>query len=230
MHVSARQSRVLTGKRLARRAGASNRRAARTTSKQAQGVQDIFNGKGDNRGITERNRFQNGRGYEKDSNLPSGNRDGPLTCDKVKFQKNGLLEPLQLQRFRGAKMLSRDDKPSTIITNKINTTLDKKAENEVQFPDKERSDESLKWRHLYKLARYRRKRRAFLASHPYCAICGDVAEDLDHIIPHEGDMRLFWNPKNWQALCHRCHSRKTRREVNERIRERRNLYGGEKEN
>lgn len=127
-------------------------------------------------------------------------------------------------------MLNRDDKPSTIIANKINTTLDKKAENDVQFPDKERSDESLKWRRLYKLARYRRKRRAFLASHPYCAICGDVAEDLDHIIPHEGNMRLFWNAENWQALCHRCHSRKTRREVNARIRERRNLYGGEKEN
>jgi len=36
---------------------------------------------------------------------------------------------------------------------------------------------------------------------------------VDHIIPHRGDLALFWDEKNnWQALCHRCHSRKTARE------------------
>jgi 5-methylcytosine-specific restriction protein A len=32
---------------------------------------------------------------------------------------------------------------------------------------------------------------------------------VDHIIPHGGDMRLFWNRGNWAALCQSCHSRKT---------------------
>jgi 5-methylcytosine-specific restriction endonuclease McrA len=28
-----------------------------------------------------------------------------------------------------------------------------------------------------------------------------IAAVVDHIIPHKGDMRLFWNPNNWQPLC-----------------------------
>lgn len=127
-------------------------------------------------------------------------------------------------------MLNRDERPDTSITNSIKMNEDKKVENAVHYPDNERSEESLKWRRLYKLSRYRRKRRAFLIQHPYCAVCGEVAEDLDHIIPHEGDMHLFWNENNWQALCHKCHSRKTRREVNERIKGRRNLCGGGEKN
>ena len=32
---------------------------------------------------------------------------------------------------------------------------------------------------------------------------------VDHIIPHRGDKRLFWDEKNWQPLCKDCHDRKT---------------------
>ncbi len=39
-----------------------------------------------------------------------------------------------------------------------------------------------------------------------------LATEVDHIIPHKGDMSLFWDPSNWQSLCHACHSRKTARE------------------
>jgi 5-methylcytosine-specific restriction protein A len=38
------------------------------------------------------------------------------------------------------------------------------------------------------------------------------ATDVDHIVPHRGDSILFWDQNNWQALCHRHHSIKTRRE------------------
>ena len=31
---------------------------------------------------------------------------------------------------------------------------------------------------------------------------------LDHIIPHRGDMKLFWDESNWQALCESCHDHK----------------------
>ena len=38
------------------------------------------------------------------------------------------------------------------------------------------------------------------------------ATDVDHIVPHRGDPALFWDEENWQALCHSCHSKKTRNE------------------
>ncbi len=31
----------------------------------------------------------------------------------------------------------------------------------------------------------------------------------DHIVPHKGDQRLFWDPENRQTLCEHCHNRKT---------------------
>ena len=38
---------------------------------------------------------------------------------------------------------------------------------------------------------------------------GAPATDVDHIIPHRGDKKLFWDSGNWQSLCHECHSRKS---------------------
>ena len=32
---------------------------------------------------------------------------------------------------------------------------------------------------------------------------------VDHIIPHRGDQKLFWDRGNWQALCKRHHDIKT---------------------
>jgi 5-methylcytosine-specific restriction enzyme A len=51
--------------------------------------------------------------------------------------------------------------------------------------------------------------KAHLMKYPLCVICGRPAEEVDHIKPHKGDMRLFWDPKNRQSLCKPCHSRKT---------------------
>lgn len=61
-------------------------------------------------------------------------------------------------------------------------------------------------------AAWRKARRAYLDAHPLCVQCQRKATDVDHIIPHRGDRTLFWDRDNWQALCHRCHSAKTRRE------------------
>ena len=63
-------------------------------------------------------------------------------------------------------------------------------------------------------ARWRRARKAFLQRHPLCAECmkeGKLtpATVVDHIVPHRGDPRLFWDEKNWQPLCKDCHDRKT---------------------
>ncbi|MCC7244019.1 MAG: HNH endonuclease [Acidobacteria bacterium] len=35
--------------------------------------------------------------------------------------------------------------------------------------------------------------------------------DVDHIVSHRGNPKLFWWRQNLQGLCHGCHSRKTQR-------------------
>ena len=59
--------------------------------------------------------------------------------------------------------------------------------------------------------------KGFLRTHPLCQ-CPDcdegrkrvtVATIVDHIIPHRGDMKLFWNRNNWQAMSKPCHDKKT---------------------
>ena len=69
-------------------------------------------------------------------------------------------------------------------------------------------------RALYASARWQRARRHFLAQHPLCAECErqgrvSAANTVDHIIPHRGDTKRFWDADGWQALCAGCHSRKT---------------------
>lgn len=64
---------------------------------------------------------------------------------------------------------------------------------------------------------WRRARSAFLMVHPLCEECKrngrqTPAVVVDHIIPHKGNGELFWNEKNWQALCKSCHDRKTAKE------------------
>jgi len=63
-------------------------------------------------------------------------------------------------------------------------------------------------------ARWRKARKMFLKRNPLCEECkrnGKItpATVVDHIIPHKGDMNLFWDESNWQALCKTCHDRKT---------------------
>jgi 5-methylcytosine-specific restriction protein A len=33
-----------------------------------------------------------------------------------------------------------------------------------------------------------------------------AATVVDHVVPHRGDMALFWDPKNRQSLCDTCHN------------------------
>lgn len=63
-------------------------------------------------------------------------------------------------------------------------------------------------------SRWRAARGRFLRKHPLCAEClrqGKLspATVVDHVIPHRGNMQLFWDENNWQALCKRCHDQKT---------------------
>lgn len=73
------------------------------------------------------------------------------------------------------------------------------------------------YRLLYTTTRWRKLRRVFLAEHPLCAMCQQedkvcAAEELDHIVPHRGDLALFWNVQNLQALC-RFHHRSVKAQM-----------------
>lgn len=56
---------------------------------------------------------------------------------------------------------------------------------------------------------WRKASKAYLAKHPWCSACSGLAAVVDHIMPHKGDQRLFWDSRNWQGLCVVCHNRKT---------------------
>lgn len=59
-------------------------------------------------------------------------------------------------------------------------------------------------------------RARFLEEHPWCVECAKLdvrkkASDVDHVEPHKGNMRKFWNRNNWQSLCSQHHKSKTGR-------------------
>lgn len=65
--------------------------------------------------------------------------------------------------------------------------------------------------------RWREEREVYLQMYPFCVRCKEqgiptLATDLDHKIPHRGDMALFWDKTNWQGLCKPHHSQKTAKE------------------
>jgi 5-methylcytosine-specific restriction enzyme A len=66
-------------------------------------------------------------------------------------------------------------------------------------------------------ARWQKASKAYLQAHPLC-VCPEckagelrvtAATVVDHIIPHRGDMKLFWDNTNWQSMGKTCHDRKT---------------------
>lgn len=63
--------------------------------------------------------------------------------------------------------------------------------------------------------RWQKAAASFLARHPVCACgqddCQRPATEVDHIVPHRGDERMFWDETNWQGLTKACHSMKTGR-------------------
>ncbi|MCY8045756.1 HNH endonuclease [Bacillus haynesii] len=66
-------------------------------------------------------------------------------------------------------------------------------------------------------SKWRKARRGYLSKYPFCVSCMKEgrrvpATVVDHIKPHKGDKKLFWDSSNWQPLCAPCHSRKTAKE------------------
>jgi 5-methylcytosine-specific restriction protein A len=78
-----------------------------------------------------------------------------------------------------------------------------------------RSSQAQEYRYLYRTPQWKALRAYQLVTNPLCAMClpqGRVtlATVADHIKPHRGDRKLFFNPNNLQSLCDespfRCHS------------------------
>ncbi|MBP1040379.1 HNH endonuclease [Vagococcus sp. BWB3-3] len=67
--------------------------------------------------------------------------------------------------------------------------------------------------------KWRKRREAFLIRHPLCE-CKDcqrtgeklIATVVDHKTPHKGNMELFWDESNWQAMTAEHHNKKTAKE------------------
>jgi 5-methylcytosine-specific restriction enzyme A len=65
--------------------------------------------------------------------------------------------------------------------------------------------------------RWQKVSKSFLKSHPLCECVDCKAGELrviaaavvDHVVPHRGDMQLFWDRLNWQAMSKECHDHKT---------------------
>ena len=67
--------------------------------------------------------------------------------------------------------------------------------------------------------RWREARASFLREEPLCRKCKEAdpprltpATVVDHVIPHKGNQRLFWDRSNWAGLCTTCHSAVKQRE------------------
>ena len=75
---------------------------------------------------------------------------------------------------------------------------ERKARHDATRPSASRRGYSADWR---------KARVAFLAANPTCRKCPAPATVVDHIQPHKGNQRLFWNRANWQPLCAPCHNR-----------------------
>lgn len=56
--------------------------------------------------------------------------------------------------------------------------------------------------------RWEEYRANYLAQNPDCQQCGDPATVVDHIVPVEQG-GSFWDPRNHQPMCKRCHDAKS---------------------
>jgi 5-methylcytosine-specific restriction protein A len=62
------------------------------------------------------------------------------------------------------------------------------------------------WHHLYDTKRWKALRLYHLGTEPLCRMCKQAdrvttACIVDHVIPHKGDVELFFDDTNLQSLC-----------------------------
>lgn len=88
---------------------------------------------------------------------------------------------------------------------------------EAHQREKESYRSSRPYKHLYNSIHWQRLRKQVLNQQPLCVECMKVkriapATVVDHIKPHKGNEKLFFDINNLQPLCKSCHDRKTAKE------------------
>lgn len=82
------------------------------------------------------------------------------------------------------------------------------------------------FKELYKTSQWRKIRAIKIQKNPLCEICfkkgnQSISKNVDHIIDHKGNIKLFLDYKNLQALCVSCHRKKSARERFKKIKKER---------
>lgn len=80
-----------------------------------------------------------------------------------------------------------------------------------------RSPEAAVYQKWYKTRSWQKRRAHHLAKEPWCRMCllagrRTQATTADHIDPHRGDLKKFWDVNNLQSLCDIHHGEKQRME------------------
>ena len=69
---------------------------------------------------------------------------------------------------------------------------------------------------VYRTKRWKSARLNHLRQYPWCVVCGQLADTVDHIERFRDEQDpLCWDPKNWQSMCRRDHTAKSNREAKE---------------
>jgi 5-methylcytosine-specific restriction enzyme A len=66
----------------------------------------------------------------------------------------------------------------------------------------------------YGTQRWRLYSQRRLATHPFCANCGLLADVTDHILAVRTHPHLFWVESNHQSLCTTCNTTKGQQDAN----------------
>lgn len=85
---------------------------------------------------------------------------------------------------------------------------ERRAKQNTLFKDTKRVI-SAPYNPMYHSAQWKKTRKDFLETHPYCVCCGSPATVVDHIKAHKGNDKDFNNILNLQSMCASCHSKKT---------------------
>ena len=83
--------------------------------------------------------------------------------------------------------------------------------------ESEHKRSSRPYKKLYNSIQWQQLRKQVLNKQPLCVECLKAkritpATVVDHIKPHKGNEKLFYDISNLQSLCKSCHDRKTAKE------------------
>jgi 5-methylcytosine-specific restriction enzyme A len=78
------------------------------------------------------------------------------------------------------------------------------------------------WDKFYKTSRWQKARAIQLAAYPVCSRCerkgvSELANVVNHITPHKGDLVKFYNTANFESVCKPCHDGDIQREERSRF-------------